>query len=217
MERGRKMTLNGLPSLFLYVLGIFIVAFTFRNALRKNSRPNKNDWEQHLIDEHNLQFIRNKPIDESLFLKVDFNQFPNVSELNCQQRYIELLRFVKLPMINLKNQSNYDLKSQYGPQVVEVVSNYEQTYIQCMQAAIRYAETLQEYHYEKEAQITLEACVKNHCDLSKCYTMLISLYKKQSNIKALEELKCIVNTEMVTSPFYNKIIRLFDENLKESV
>ena len=132
-----------------------------------------------------------------------------MKEPTCQDQYLALMHYAQSPMINLKNESNLVLKSTYGPQIVEEVACYEKNYLDCMNTAIFYAECLLQQGYLKEAQITLETCIHYHCDISKCYLLLIDLYKQQSNLQGLTQLKQIATIEMQHSPFLNKVLYAF--------
>lgn len=217
MERGRKMHLNWLSTLLLFLLGVLIISYTFRRAIKKGESGEQINWQKQLEDEHALQFVRGKPFDESLLIKIDFNEFPVATHEACKNAYLSLLRYATFPMINLKDQTNFELKKTYGPQIVEKIDGYERNFNQCMQLAINYAELLMKYELFAEAQQTLEVCVKYHCDLSKCYILLIDLYRMQQNEQALHVLKETIQKEMGNSPFLKKILRHFNDNLKESV
>lgn len=203
------MILGWIPSFGLYVIGLLILGITFRNYLKKNKKSTQNNWISVLEQEHAAQFVRSKPLDEKLFINIDFTLFPHVEEISCQNQYLALMHYAKSPMINLKNESNLTLKSTYGPQIVEEVAAYEKNYLDCMNTAIQYAEQLLQQGYLKEAQTTLEICINYHCDISKCYLLLIDLYKQQSNLQGLTALKEIVTIEMQNSPFLNKILHAF--------
>lgn len=203
------MILGWIPSFGLYVIGLLILGITFRNYLKKNKKSTQNNWISVLEQEHAAQFVRSKPLDEKLFINIDFTLFPHVEEISCQNQYLALMHYAKSPMINLKNESNLTLKSTYGPQIVEEVAAYEKNYLDCMNTAIQYAEQLLQQGYLKEAQTTLEICINYHCDISKCYLLLIDLYKQQSNLQGLTALKEIATIEMQNSPFLNKILHAF--------
>lgn len=211
------MHLNWLSTLLLFLLGVLIIACTIRRAIKKGNSNEQTNWQKVLEDEHALQFVRGKQFDESLMTKIDFSEFPVATQESCKKTYLDLLRYATIPMINLKGQSNFDLKKAYGPQIVEKIDSYERNFNSCMQLAISYAELLIEDQLLEEAQKTLEICVNHHCDLSKCYILLIDLYKKQQNEQALQLLEVTIQNEMAHSPFQKKVLRHFNENLKESV
>ena len=59
-----------------------------------------------------------------------------------------------------------------------------------------------------EARQTLEHCLNYHCDVSKCYIMLIEIYKLQNDFHALDKLKTIAQVEMCQSPFLHKVLNM---------
>lgn len=211
------MLLNDILAFVIYILGILILAMTFKRYVGKDRSKDKSDWRKQLEEEHQLQFVRNKPIDPTLMLHMDFTMFPVSLDPNCQKAYMSLMRFEKLSLANLSGISNLEIKKKYGASGVEQISQYEWNYTSCMQAAIDYANVLIQNGYITEAQKTLEYCIASKCDLSKCYLLLIDLYKMQQNECALIKLKDYVNKELKDSPFIDKIIRHFNDDLKESV
>lgn len=211
------MLLKDIMAFAIYILGIFILAMTFKRYVNRNNPSDQEDWRKQLEEEHQLQFVRSKPLDPTLMLSIDFTRFPVSHDQACQKAYLSLMHFEKLPLANLKGVSNLEIKKKYGASGVDKISQYEWNYTSCMQAAIHYAEVLIENGYITEAQNTLECCIEAKCDLSKCYLLLIDLYKMQQNESALIRLKDFVNKELKDSPFIDKIIRHFNDDLKESV
>lgn len=99
-----------IPSLIFYILGILIIAITFRISLRKQRTPDSNDWKSSLEAEHQLEFVRNKSLDTALFLQIDFKKIPYIEDEKCKKHYLALMRYADLPMVNLQGNSNLELK-----------------------------------------------------------------------------------------------------------
>lgn len=204
------MNLSWVPSLGVYIIGILIIACTFRHFLKKTEPSSKSKLEALLQAEHDAQYTRSKLFPSELLLQVDFSQYPVVQHLDCQKKYQQLMRYAKLSMVNLQGQTNLELKQTYGPQVLEIISQYEQNYFKFMDISIQYGKILYENGYLTEARQVLEQCLIYHCDTSKCYILLTEIYKETNDYKALDELKGIVQKEMNQSPFLHKVLALLE-------
>lgn len=86
-----------------------------------------------------------------------------------------------------------------------------------MQKAIRYSEHLIQCHALIEAQAVLELCIMYHCDISKCYLLLIDVYRMQDNTTALAKLEETIKNEMASSPFLHKVLAYINPTLKASI
>lgn len=201
------MNFGWLGSLGIYLMGILIIGMTFKRRL--NTTPsNKEKLDKLLHAEQEAQFVRSKPIPDSLLIQADFSKFPNVDHPECQRIYRQLMRFSTLSMVNLQGQTNLELKQHYGPQTLEQISAYEKNYFDFMNIAIKYGQTLYENNFIQEARLCLEQCIIYHCDISKCYILLIEIYKSQEDQQSLKSLKSIIEIEMGNSPFLHKVLKM---------
>jgi len=209
MERGFTMNLGWIPSFILYIMGVLILALSFKKQLNKKRDYKKDDWKILLEKEHATQFIRSIDLPDDFFIHVNTKAFPQVQHEACQKIYTMLIRNANRTMVNLKDHSNLDLKMLYGPQVVEKVSAYEKNYFEFMDILFKYGKILYDNHYVPEAQMVLEKGIEYHCDVSKCYLLLIQIYKEQKNEAAISRLRNVVTTEMKNSPFLHKVLEQF--------
>lgn len=203
------MNLEWITSFVLYISGILILAISFKKNLNKKKDYQKNNWKTILEREHATRFFRPKELPHDFFIHVDTKAFPTVEHEACKQVYSTLLRSANTSMINLKGQSNLELKSSYGPQSIEKVSIYEKNYFEFMDILFKYGKILYDNNYVQEAQSILEQGINYHCDLSKCYLLLIKIYKEQKNKTAIYCLKDVVKQEMKNSPFLHKVLEQF--------
>ena len=209
MERGFTMNLSWLPSFMLYLIGVCILFFMFKNMFIKKRDYNKDDWKILLEEEHATQFVRSKDLPQEFFIQVDQDAFPNVAHEACQKMYQRLVYQMNQPMVNLKEHSNLELKRLYGPQIVDQVSGYEKNYFEFIDILFKYGKILYDNQYIKEAQSVLEQGILYHCDLSKCYLLLLQIYKEQKDEQAISRLKQVVEEEMKNSPFLHKVLEQF--------
>ena len=202
------MNFGWLPSLGIYLVGILIIGMTFKKHLNTPSLSNKDKLNQLLQAEQEAQFVRSKPIPDSFLIQVDFTKFPTVDHSECHRVYCNLIHFSTLSMVNLQGQTNLELKKHYGPQTLEQISAYEKNYFDFMNMAIKYGQTLYEHNFIQEARLCLEQCIAYHCDISKCYILLIEIYKSQEDQQSLKSLKSIIEIEMGNSPFLHKVLEM---------
>ena len=204
------MNLGWIPSMGMYLLGILVIACTFKQFLRKTSPSSKESLNTMLQAEHDAQYTRSKMLPSDLLIKVDFEKYPVVQHVDCQKKYQQLMRYAKLSMVNLQSQTNLELKQTYGPQTLEKIAQYEKNYFEFMDISIQYGKILYENGYLAEARQTLEQCLVYHCDVSKCYLLLIDIYKQLDDNKALDELKITAQNEMSQSPFLHKVLKMLE-------
>lgn len=201
------MTLENLLPYSLYLLGIIILGLTFKNLLKVNT--SKQSLTEFLEEEHSAQFVKSKCIDAQDFIHINFDLIPKVNRQECQLLYQDILSYGQKSMLNLKEQSNLDLKKKYGAKSIEQIASYERNYFECMNLLVQYARLLFELDYILEAKHILELCIQYDCDLSKAYLLLIQIYKSENNEEALFSLKPIIQDKMKHSPFLPQVLAAF--------
>ncbi len=202
------MDLSWLPSFACFIMGILILGLTFKQRIEKKNTQQKLSWQESLEKEHAMQFIRSKSIPEELFLVVDFEKYPKVENLNCQEVYLKLLSCAKSPMVNLGQMTNLEIKQQFGPSGLEMLTKYEKNYFNFMDISYEYGSILYDNGFIDEARKTLEMSILYGCDSSKCYLLLIQIYKVMNDSKALDQLKETAMKNMKNSPLLKKVLSL---------
>lgn len=200
------MDLSWLPSFACFVMGVFILGLTFKQSVEKTKKLQKQDWRESLEKEHTTQFVRAKAIPKNLFLSVDFGSYPKVENANCQEIYLKLLNYAKTPMVNLKQMSNLEIKQQFGPSGLDMLTNYERNYFNFMDISYEYGSILYDNGFVKEARNVLEMSTLYGCDSSKCYLLLIQIYKLMNDSAALNQLKETTMKNMKNSPLLEKVL-----------
>lgn len=208
MKGEYTMNFGWLPSLGLYIIGLGFIGISFKSYLSKTSPSTKEKLDALLMQEHEAQFARSVQLPNEFFIQVDASLYPKTDCKACTQLYETLMRYAKRPMVNLQGKTNLELKQNYGAQTLESISDYEKNYYDFLDISIQYAKALYESDYLSEARQTLEACIHYHCDVSKCYQLLIDIYKKQSDTEALNHLRPIIEKEMQHSPFLHKVLEM---------
>lgn len=196
-----------MPTLFILFL-IFLGVYTWK--LKQVKSLSDNYIEQMMEKEQQASAVRKKSI-ESLLLHIDISHLPIWDKepilekertiWTQQQKSIET---AKLPMINLINQKNIDLKLQYGPANFQHLIDYESNFIRFLQYIIMWGNSLYEANYIEEAIQVLEYGVNIGSDLSKNYILLADLYQTNHDIKKLTDL--LEKASNYSSPSMKKTI-----------
>lgn len=202
------MSFGWIPSLGMYLLGIALIGVTFKRHLQKTSPSTKDKINNLLKQEHEAQFIRSISLPDEFFIQVDTSLYPKVDQNDCHKVYQKLIQSVNRKMVNLQGKTNLELKKSYGPQTLDLVGEYERNYFEFMDISIQYGQILYENHFLAEARQALEACILYHCDVSKCYGLLITIYKEQSDLVALQALRPTIEREMQHSPYLHKVLEM---------
>ena len=208
MKGEYTMNFGWLPSLGLYIVGLGFIGVSFKSYLSKTSPSSKEKLDALLMQEHEAQFVRSVQLPNEFFIQVDCSLYPKTDCKACTELYETLVRYAKRPMVNLQGKTNLELKQSYGAQTLESISDYERNYYEFLDISIQYAKALYENDELCKARQTLETCIHYHCDISKCYQLLIDIYKKQSDIEALTHLRPIIEKEMQHSPFLHKVLEM---------
>lgn len=201
-----NMNFGWLPSLGLYILGIGFIGVSFKSYLNKTAPSTKEKIDALLAKEHEAQFTRSVKLPDEFFIQVDISLYPKVDQKECMQCYETLVGYAKRQMVNLQGKTNLELKQTYGAQTLESISDYERNYYEFLNISVQYGQILYENEYIVEARQALENCIRYHCDISKCYYLLIDIYKKQSDTEALNRLRPVIESEMQHSPFLHKVL-----------
>ena len=200
------MDLSWLPSIAFFVIGVLILGFTFKNSVQKTKSTSQLDWKKNLEREHELQFIRTKTLPEDLFLKIDFKDYPVVSDSKCQEVYLKFLAYAKLPIVYLGKKSNIEIKEQFGVKGLEMLIDYERNYFNFMDISYQYGNILYDQGFIAEAKKVLELSMVYGCASSKSFLLLGQIYRLNNEAQALKQLRDTAIKNMENSPLLEKVL-----------
>ena len=200
------MDLSWLPSIAFFVMGVLILGLTFKHSVEKTKNTSQLDWKKNLEKEHELQFVRTKTLPEELFLKNDFKDYPVVSNSKCQEVYLKLLAYAKLPIVYLGKKSNIELKEQFGAKGLEMLIDYERNYFNFMDISYEYGNILYDQGFITEAKKVLELSMVHGCASSKSFLLLGQIYRLHNEAHALEQLRDTAIKNMENSPLLEKVL-----------
>ncbi len=186
----------------LFIIGLLIVGMTFKKYILTF---HKTSWLDEYEEE--CKFVRRKPLKDNIYVNVDFDKLPVASDEECQVIYNKLIKYKDMPLLNLKDTTNKELKLTYGTGVIDEIAAGEKNYFDFMDILSQYGKILFDKGFIKQAQTALELSLEYGCDLSKALILLGDIYNKENNTTGIENLKSYIKINMKDSPFQNKILK----------
>ena len=99
-------------------------------------------------------------------------------------------------MLNLNGRSNTDLKLQYGPQNLELLTEYGDNFSELEHALLSYGKLLKEQGYDAEAIRVLEKGIALPTDLMENYEALSSWYEEAGTPQKTDNLKLMAEKNL---------------------
>lgn len=175
----------------LPILSCFIIfCLWLRYELRKSSNQVEKTKNTLIENESMANSTRKKSISSLnyitiseksiLFIKINDSKIKNI------QKEFEILKDKKI--LNLSNMSNTELKLNYGPANLPVLSEADENFSSLVRNLHKYAEALKDLDMKKEAIEVLEYAIDIGSDMSISYKLLSELYKGTDNSKKIDYL-----------------------------
>lgn len=194
------------PFLGLFLLLIFVLAYQIRKTNHKQKQADEDFWAREVEANH----VRRQDISGLSYITIPFEKFPiNLCDDEEVKSYeADLKELSGKKILNLTGISNTDLKLQYGPANLPVLSDYDQNYTTLARTLVKYADCLIKRGYEAEAVPVLEFAIETGSDISATYTMLADYYQKHGNSEGLANLR--EHAEQLTSLMKQPILDKLD-------
>ena len=207
-----------LPKLpFLYCFLVF--CFWLRYELRKSKSKTADSKNTLFENEARANLTRKKPLSSLNYITVSEKSilFLEINDDNIKKIQKNFVDLRDKKIVNLSNKSNTELKAEYGPANLTVLSEYSDNFITLISSIQKYAKKLSELGLDNEAIEALEFSVRSGCDMISSYRLLTELYIKNNQsdkINALLEnadILSLIQFYGITKPslkddIYNKII-----------
>lgn len=174
--------------------GVCILFLTFYHKIKKGTYNEEKKWEEFFNTEREASFCTKKLFPSALLWVIDFDKIPQVIHSACKESYGKLLRFKELPLADLRQYSNLELKQKFGVNHLNRLIDAEQSYLECMNALTHYGVCLKEAGFNTESISVLEYTLEKGCDKKDCYLSLIALYVIIDDKQKLLTLKERINT-----------------------
>ncbi|MBR1866194.1 MAG: hypothetical protein IJ801_06775 [Lachnospiraceae bacterium] len=161
---------------------IMVLVWVLNHNIRKNNGSDSDNIHSYLTREDRANAIRRKDISELPYIQVPIDMFPFHITLNDEKKQTKIAEYEKIirtlsgqRMLNLIGVSNTELKEQYGPANLEILTVYDQNYSRYLRTLQLFAECIYE-EYPADAISILEYCISIGTDISGTYELLGRYY-----------------------------------------
>lgn len=171
------------PSVFACLL-VFIVWLSYE--LKKDTRKQTN--KKSLLElEAEANNVRKKPLNTLHYITIPTDSLPFFSGIDEKlTSYQEtILSLSEKKIVNLNGMTNTELKLEYGPANLPILSEYDQNFLMLARTLLQWGTRLHELGYDKEAIQVLNFGVSCNTDAKGNYTLLAKLYYEQNNTEAI--------------------------------
>ena len=174
----------------------FTVLAFFRNrSVRRSEDATEAFWSREYESNH----IRKKDISDLSYIEIPLDALPLhvCSSERCISLESQLTVLAGKKIVNLSNLSNTDLKLTYGTANLTVLSEYDQNFTQLSNLLYSYGKELEDNGFHREAIQVLEYGISIHCDASRLFVFLASLYQKDH---ATDKIRALIEEASALSP-----------------
>ena len=190
------------PCLTIVMILIALLTYKIRVSDRKMRNSTKEFWEK----EQRANNTRRQSLDSLSYIEIPIEQFPMEADPDetitaCQQR---IRRLADEKIVNMSGITNTDLKLAYGAPNLDLLASYDQNCTELLRTLFQWGEALFNAGQYDAAKTVLEFGVSCKTDISKHYTLLAEIYKKENTPHKIQEL--IHSAEELTSMRRNAII-----------
>lgn len=186
-----------MPVMLMCII-VFILLFKYRlNSITKEEQLQE---EEYLQTEKNASLSANKSLEDLTFISIPLDRFHFHSSKDAQLSQIEedIQKLSTEKICNLNGISNTDLKLNYGADNFDLLSKYDQNYLELVRTLAEWSTRLLELGYDDDAIAVAEYAIDCNSDVSKTYTTLAKIYKKQGKLDKLYDL--IPMVEKLSTP-----------------
>lgn len=162
------------------IFGLFVIVISILSYYRKRhsnllEKTNQDFWKR----ESEANSVRRKDISGLSYINIPFELFSIVSDSDTvlKNAFSELEALRDKKILNLGRQSNTDLKLQYGPANLPILTEYDQNYADLLQIISTYVNRLIELERLIDAIPILEFAINCGSDVSSHYAILAGYYK----------------------------------------
>lgn len=193
--------------LLIFVGFCLLITIKSKSSDRKMRNSTKAFWEK----ESRANNTRRLSLDSVPYITIPLERLPMETSSNEQiaecQRLINELSTQKIA--NLSSYSNTDLKLTYGAPNLDLLSTFDQNCTLLFRTLTTWSELLLEEEQTEKAKAVLEFAISCKSDISKHYTLLAEIYKKENTPRKIEPL--ISMAESLDSLRKPSILRALNE------
>lgn len=175
--------------IFLIWFIIFVLWVNYK--LKKSQKKDTSFWDR----ESQSNTVRKKSIESLNYITVSENSLPffSTDDKNIRELETRVLELSKEKIVNLTGYTNTDLKLEYGPGNLDVLSSYDQNFTLLVRTLYSWASALEELGLRKEAIQVLEFGVECRSDIKAHYILLAKLYIQENTSEKINNLIAVAN------------------------
>ena len=155
---------------FLVIFIVFCLILTF--YIRKNDSAQLKAQDDFFEKERRSNAVRKKDISKLDYISIPLDKIPVKLESSTENTIYAL---AEKPMLNFVGISNTDLKLQYGTANLDILTEYENNFLEFVALLPDYATELVEAGQKESAIMLLEFAVSVNADSRKIDNLLASL------------------------------------------
>ena len=163
------------PFLAIFIVFCLVLAFYIRRNDTSQQKVLDDFWEK----ERQSNAVRKKDISKLDYITIPLDKIPVKLCTSTEEAFFAL---AEKPMLNLVGISNTDLKLQYGTANLEILSEYDNNFIDFVALLPDYATELIEAGEKETARMLLEFAVSVNADSRKIDRLLESLENESSSM-----------------------------------
>ena len=161
---------------FLLIFIVFCLLLTF--FIRKNDSTQQKVLDDFFEKERASNAIRKKDISKLDYISIPLDKIPVKLESSTEKTFFAL---AEKPMLNFIGISNTDLKLEYGTANLDILTQYENNFLDFVAILPDYATELIEAGEKETALMLLEFAVSVNADSRKIDKLLASLKEDLSS------------------------------------
>lgn len=162
---------------FLAIFIVFCLVLTF--YIRKNDSAQQKVQDEFWDKERKSNTVRKKDISKLDYISIPLDKIPVKLESSTEKTIFSL---AEKPMLNFVGISNTDLKLQYGTANLDILTEYENNFLDFVAILPEYASELIEAGEKETALMLLEFAVSVNADSRKIDNLLAWLKEDLSSI-----------------------------------
>ena len=162
---------------FLAIFIVFCLLLTF--YIRKNDTAQQKVQDEFWEKERMSNAVRKKDISKLDYITIPLDKIPVKLETSTEKAIFSL---AEKPMLNFVGMSNTDLKLAYGTANLDILTEYENNFLEYVALLPDYAMELAEAGETEAACILLEAAVSANADSRKIDNLLAKLKEELSSV-----------------------------------
>jgi len=163
------------PFLAIFIVFCLVLAFYIRRNDTSQQKVLDDFWEK----ERQSNAVRKKDISKLDYITIPLDKIPVKLCTSTEEAFFAL---AEKPMLNLVGISNTDLKLQYGTANLEILSEYDNNFIDFVALLPDYATELIEAGEKETARMLLKFAVSVNADSRKIDRLLESLETESSSM-----------------------------------